>query len=695
VSTINDQPDTNESTKDFAVAESIDTNLMQRRYGVAIRNPTALIAMAAFVAIFVLPFACNSALLATKLVYIATPIMLLLVAASFACKRLPLSTQRRMEDSVRDEYPVAAPLFENLSSAVDQLRPFFYGAIFIAKAPITIWCTVGDWALSVFKVDTNTSVKQISGNTGKVILRQNVPKTKPGEQQPFYSTPAFSITLLAIAICGIPGAITLAIFSSLGLDPLYGYPTKLAAWPAAKLAFFQLTGLGCCVCPLLVRSILLLPEKHTSWESAIEMDATGVRKGNVKGWFSDLAFYTFFSELFPWRVKWNQIEKVEYVQSGFGRMSPLPATLFSAASGVHKTLAPIAEFSDAVVDRAGRAEWIVLRKHNDVDFSPGLRIRLWDLDEHDRALLFYSIRRWAPTATIDHETRKVLIGDGAIARGTDQTTSFWHNLLLQTENKNQDGLLSEGDTVHDGKYKIQSHLTTGGQANLYVAESTDAGIKVVLKEYVLANTASTLELISSAEFFENEASLLSRMQHPSIVRMLDMFSQSGRAFIVLEYLEGKSLADIVRDDGVMPSDRVRDIAKQLCDVLLYLHSQTPSTVHRDLTPENILVSGDGIVKLIDFSVASCAVKPGSGPALGKRAYMPPEQFRGEISPSCDIYALGCVLYFLTTGRDPIPLSQSSIGEDVCGVLDKVIRGCTHINPDDRYESVNWIALDLS
>jgi len=137
-------------------------------------------------------------------------------------------------------------LFENLSSAVDQLRPFFYGAIFIAKAPITIWCTVGDWAFRCSRLTQTLQSNRFQATPAKSFYVQNVPKTKPGEQQPFYSTPAFSITLLAIAICGIPGAITLA-YQLIRSDPLYGYPTKLAAWPAAKLAFFQLTGLGCCV----------------------------------------------------------------------------------------------------------------------------------------------------------------------------------------------------------------------------------------------------------------------------------------------------------------------------------------------------------------------------------------------------------------------------------------------------------------
>lgn len=664
-------------------------------YTVAMRRPGTVLFMVAFVAVIAAVASGHALWLTNKTVAAMTFLLLCGTLGTFLFRRLPPAWRLGLGREIRSDFPASVQWQSRCTYVLDQLRPFFYGATFIAQAPIALTCTVVDWCLSRFKPETDTAIGQIATKQGKIVLRQNIPKQSADQEQPFYMTQAFSLTLLAIACFGIPAAITLMLFTSLGLDALYLYPTKAAAWPAASFVFFQLTGFGCCAFPLLFRAMVLLPEKHTSWESAIEIDHTGVRKGNIKGWFADLALYTVFSELFPWHVQWHEIERVQYVQAGFGRMSPLPNTLFASTPEVHKTLAPLAELNDAIVDKLGRAEWIVLRKHNDVDFAPGLRIQLWDLNEHDRAVLFYAIRRWAPNAIVDDEAQRVLLGGRAIAKTTEQSSVFWQNLLTDTQIDRHEGLLAAGDAIYGGRYKIKSHIATGGQANVYLADDTTNGATVVLKEYMLTNSSATRDLIGSAELFENETSLLSRIQHPGIVQMYEMFSHSGRAYIVMEHVTGSSLAELIRNGGPIAVDRVFEIAKQLCDVLEHLHGQTPPIVHRDLTPANIMVSDDATIKLIDFSVAVSAQQSTSVKTSGKRAYMPPEQFRGEISQACDIYALGCVLYFMATGKDPIPLSQSSIGSNVSPALDRVIQGCTRLEADDRYESISWIKLDLS
>jgi serine/threonine protein kinase len=139
----------------------------------------------------------------------------------------------------------------------------------------------------------------------------------------------------------------------------------------------------------------------------------------------------------------------------------------------------------------------------------------------------------------------------------------------------------------------------------------------------------------------------------------------------------------------------------MCEILKYLHGLTPPVVHRDFTPDNLILQPSGKLKLIDFSVAQKRKdKSATAGCAGKHAYTPPEQFRGEAEPQSDIYALGATMYFLATGVDPTPISESQLPESAGAIdgarlaLGDVIAHATKLSVAQRYESVEWLLNDL-
>jgi serine/threonine-protein kinase len=162
---------------------------------------------------------------------------------------------------------------------------------------------------------------------------------------------------------------------------------------------------------------------------------------------------------------------------------------------------------------------------------------------------------------------------------------------------------------------------------------------------------------------------------------------------VLEHINGKSLRDRTLAGQRLEGENLIQLIEQMCGILGYLTSLTPQIVHRDFTPDNLLVGNDGILKLIDFSVAHDKQGSSTATVVGKHAYLPPEQFRGQPSPRSDIYAMGCTLYFLLTGLDPEPLTQSSFEQATTPaetILSGIIYNCTALDENERFQTVDEI-----
>jgi serine/threonine-protein kinase len=202
------------------------------------------------------------------------------------------------------------------------------------------------------------------------------------------------------------------------------------------------------------------------------------------------------------------------------------------------------------------------------------------------------------------------------------------------------------------RYKLDRRLGVGGMATVQLAFDTrlERNVAVKLLAEHLAEDASFVTR------FRREALAAARLVHPNIVQVFDFGSDvhSGRQFIVMEYVDGHSCAELLRDRGPMtPRDAV-EILTQACRGLDYAHRN--GVVHRDIKPGNLMVNTDGVVKLADFGIAKAAEQSDItkvGSVLGTAAYLSPEQTRGEpAGPASDIYALGVVSYQLMAGRLP-------------------------------------------
>lgn len=260
-------------------------------------------------------------------------------------------------------------------------------------------------------------------------------------------------------------------------------------------------------------------------------------------------------------------------------------------------------------------------------------------------------------------------------------------------------MLQIGSLV-DGKYKILNEIGHGGMSVVYMAINEKANktwaVKEVRKNGVLDYEAVRQGLIV-------ETNMLKRLKHKNLPSIIDVIENEDAFLIVMDYIEGKSLADILAEEGAQPQEFVIEWAKQLCDTLEYLHTRTPAIIYRDLKPANIMVKPDGNITLIDFGTAREYKEKNIADTtcLGTVGYAAPEQFggMGQTDARTDIYCLGATLYHLITGNNPSdpPYEIRNIREinpALSSGLEKIITKCTQRNPDDRFQSCAELAYAL-
>jgi outer membrane protein assembly factor BamB len=205
------------------------------------------------------------------------------------------------------------------------------------------------------------------------------------------------------------------------------------------------------------------------------------------------------------------------------------------------------------------------------------------------------------------------------------------------------------------RYRIEGVLGVGGMGSVYKARDMhfpNVTKLVAVKEIINLADPSMRELV--VRTFEREANLLAELNHPSIPKIYDYFTQNDKSFLVMEYIDGKDLETFLNDNaGLLGEDTVVEWAIQLCDVLSYLHNHQPEPViFRDMKPSNVMLDHHSHIRLIDFGIARGFQAGQKGTMIGTEGYSPPEQYRGEASPAGDIYALGATLHHLLTRQDP-------------------------------------------
>jgi outer membrane protein assembly factor BamB len=248
------------------------------------------------------------------------------------------------------------------------------------------------------------------------------------------------------------------------------------------------------------------------------------------------------------------------------------------------------------------------------------------------------------------------------------------------------------------RYSIQEVIGIGGMGSVYRARDLHFPniTKLVAVKEMINSAPEPLVRQTSVLNFEREANLLATLTHPSIPRIYDYFTHEDRSYLVLEFIHGKDLEAIINEtNGLLPEEQVLAWAIQLCDVLSFLHGHKPDPIiFRDMKPSNIMIDTDGDVKLVDFGIARTFQVGQRGTMIGTEGYSPPEQYRGEATPSADLYALGATIHHALTRRDPRLEPPFSFGERplrrinarVSPELDTVITTALSYNPSDRFAS---------
>jgi eukaryotic-like serine/threonine-protein kinase len=263
------------------------------------------------------------------------------------------------------------------------------------------------------------------------------------------------------------------------------------------------------------------------------------------------------------------------------------------------------------------------------------------------------------------------------------------------------------DTLFDGRYRIVRKLGAGGMADVYLAEDQELGRRVAIK-ILNGRHANDDQFI---ERFRREAKNAAALNHPNIVSIYDRGEAEDTYYIAMEYLDGRTLKELVVGHGQAPVRVAVEYARQILSALRFAHRH--GIVHRDIKPHNVLVDREGRVKVTDFGIARAGTSQmtETGSIVGTAQYLSPEQAKGgEVDQRSDLYSLGIVLYELLTGKTPFegdtpveiamkhlstpPQPPSKLRPDIPHELDLVVLRALAKDPDDRYQSADEMEGDL-
>ena len=260
-------------------------------------------------------------------------------------------------------------------------------------------------------------------------------------------------------------------------------------------------------------------------------------------------------------------------------------------------------------------------------------------------------------------------------------------------------MLEIGSLV-DGKYKILNKVGQGGMSVVYLAMNEKANKQWAVKE-VRKDGVRDFEVVKQGLVAETD--ILKKLSHPNLPSIIDVIDTDESFIIIMDYIQGNSLNKALEEFGAQPQENVIIWAKQLCDVLNYLHTRTPAIIYRDMKPANIMLKPDGNVTLIDFGTAREYKEKNLADTtcLGTVGYAAPEQFggMGQTDARTDIYCLGATLYHLVTGMNPCEPPYEikpirDINPSLSAGLEKIILKCCQRDPNDRYQSAAELMFAL-
>lgn len=268
-------------------------------------------------------------------------------------------------------------------------------------------------------------------------------------------------------------------------------------------------------------------------------------------------------------------------------------------------------------------------------------------------------------------------------------------------------MIIRGQKIND-RYEIVRNIGEGGMANVYLAIDTILNRKVAVK--ILRGDLATDEKF--VRKFQREASAASNLDHPNVVGIYDVGEDDGNYYIVMEYVEGRTLKSLIKRRGALTLPEVIDIMTQLTSGIEHAHEK--GIIHRDIKPQNVLILDDGLVKVADFGIAQALNSnelTQTNSVMGSVHYLPPEQANGTGSTfKSDIYSLGILMYELIVGKvpfkgenaveiaikqmkDPIP-SIRDFNDAIPQSVENIILKATAKNPKNRYDTVTEMKFDI-
>lgn len=353
-------------------------------------------------------------------------------------------------------------------------------------------------------------------------------------------------------------------------------------------------------------------------------------------------------------IAWSQVDRISYLKSDTGR------------------------FHDGtVVLQIARASPIDLKLRN--------------LSSEDADKLVSACELWANEPSKDGSFKQLLdaVTEGRLAGEDGGFTALWLEEAQRRLSTTPFVPLAPGTTLQEGRVKVVQPLTTGGWSAIYLCQWQEK-TSAILKEAVVPPGANEELKEKARKHFEKEAVLLAGLDNPKIARVLDYFIENSRQYMIIQRISGANVRSYVKDRGVVSESQALKWAGELVDIVTYLHNRTPPIIHRDLTPENLVLDMRGSLVLIDFGAANEFVGTVTGTLVGKPSYISPEQFSGHATLQSDLYSLGAVLFFMLTARDPQPLSVArprQYNKVVSEAMDDFVAGLTALSLAERTSSV--------
>ena len=254
-------------------------------------------------------------------------------------------------------------------------------------------------------------------------------------------------------------------------------------------------------------------------------------------------------------------------------------------------------------------------------------------------------------------------------------------------------------SVIDERYRVINKLGEGALGKVYLAED----IKTKKKWAIKAIDIYKKNYEQRKNKLSVEMNILNKLCHPGLPSIVDIIQIKNQLFTVEDYIEGAALSNVILEDGAQSEKNVIDWAKQLCNILGYLHEQNPIILHNDIHPRNIMLRRDGKISLINFGAAiecSLTYNNDNENFVGTTYYTAPEKLNGIIDKRTDIYSLGMTLYALVIGKDPSEPPYTlypirSINKNLSVGLEYIIKKCIERSPKDRYQDIQDVLTDLN